>query len=171
MAVTGSMAALAMYQANEEANAAIDSDEFQAKQARFNQELNEIRAQELIAQSKDDILDRQDQVSKMLGTQRVNLAAQGIDIDSDAALQVQIETKEDGTEDVATIKNNAWKEAWGMEVQSQNEVMNAEMRVNEAEVNKFNSLVSAGAQGASQMYGGYSKSSQRSITQGRPKFS
>lgn len=61
------------------------------------------------------------QVRSMLGTQRANLAANGIDPDSGTALALQDETVGFGETDAMTIRYNAAREAWGFGVSANNE--------------------------------------------------
>lgn len=55
-------------------------------------------------------------VRRLAGSQRARLAAQGIDIDTGSALDVQLETYGLGELDALTIRNNAKREAWGYRV-------------------------------------------------------
>jgi hypothetical protein len=41
------------------------------------------------------------------------MGAQGIDLESGSALDIQQETASLGAEEALNIKNNAWREAWG----------------------------------------------------------
>lgn len=59
-------------------------------------------------------------VRQLRGSQRAALAAQGIDVDSGDAADIQVETERMGTIDAETIKSNAWREAWGYKVQAVN---------------------------------------------------
>lgn len=60
---------------------------------------------------------RQD-VSRLQGSQRARLAAQGIDIDTGSAGYLQSETAVIGEVDALTIRNNAAREAWGFKMQA-----------------------------------------------------
>lgn len=55
---------------------------------------------------------------KMVGAQRARLAAQGIEVDSGSAQEIQEETAMVTAEDAMTVKNNAWREAWGFKVEA-----------------------------------------------------
>jgi hypothetical protein len=57
--------------------------------------------------------------SAVSGAQKVAAAAQGVDINSGSAAALQKETEQLSEIDIQTIKNNAWKEAWGFKVQSE----------------------------------------------------
>jgi hypothetical protein len=47
---------------------------------------------------------------------RAAAAAQGIDVDQGSSAQIQSDIQKMGALDVNTIKNNAWREAWGYRV-------------------------------------------------------
>jgi hypothetical protein len=53
-----------------------------------------------------------------VGSQRAALAAQGINIEGGSALDVQRESAEIGAINELTIKNNAWREAFGYRTQA-----------------------------------------------------
>jgi hypothetical protein len=57
---------------------------------------------------------------QMIGAQRAGMAAQGIDIASGTALDVQASTAYVGELDALTVRNNAAREAWGYQVEAGN---------------------------------------------------
>lgn len=57
-------------------------------------------------------------VRGLVGSQRAASAAQGIEIDSGSALDVQLESVGIGELDALTIRNNAAREAWGYKVEA-----------------------------------------------------
>lgn len=48
-----------------------------------------------------------------IGKQRAMLAASGVEVSSGSALDIQASTAEQGALNALTIRNNAWREAWG----------------------------------------------------------
>lgn len=58
------------------------------------------------------------QANQIAGTQRASYAAQGVDVGSGTALDVQNQTDELGNIDAETVRTNAWREAWGYRVQA-----------------------------------------------------
>lgn len=107
-----------MYQAKKGADAERIHSQYEANQAEFNAMLNEMRVEDLNVQADKDAIQRQKDISQMIGSQKVNLAAQGIDIDSDVAMKIKEDTEEIGRQDVLAIRNNAWKAAMGIEFES-----------------------------------------------------
>lgn len=57
------------------------------------------------------------QTNQTIGSERVNAAAQGVDVNSGSALDVQADAAYLGELDALTIRKNAAKEAWGYRVQ------------------------------------------------------
>lgn len=55
---------------------------------------------------------------RLVGEQRVALAAQGVEIDSGSALQLQEETAGLAAQEALTTRNNAWREAWGYKTEA-----------------------------------------------------
>lgn len=55
---------------------------------------------------------------KLQGSQRAAFAAQGIDPNAGSAADIQEETEVMGALDALTVKNNAWREAWGYRAQA-----------------------------------------------------
>ncbi|WP_313338504.1 virion core protein, T7 gp14 family [Stutzerimonas nitrititolerans] len=66
-------------------------------------------------------------VGQLIGTQRAGFAANGIDVNSGTAAEIQDDTAEIGEFDALTIANNAAREAWGYRVGADNDRMNAKM--------------------------------------------
>lgn len=86
-----------------------------AAQFRIKQSFLEMKAEEALYLGDKEAQEYRKKVSKFKGQQRATLAAQGISVDSGTAADLQQETADQGALDVLTIKNNAFKEAFGME--------------------------------------------------------
>ncbi|MHA6476191.1 virion core protein, T7 gp14 family [Stutzerimonas sp. KH-1] len=67
------------------------------------------------------------QVGQLIGSQRTGFAANGIDVNSGTAAEIQDDTAAFGEFDALTIANNAAREAWGYRVGAQNDLMNGRM--------------------------------------------
>lgn len=59
--------------------------------------------------------------NRLAGTQRANLAAQGIDVNSGSALDAQVDSQVQARLDANEMTSSAWRQAWGMEAQAENE--------------------------------------------------
>jgi hypothetical protein len=98
----------------------------------LNAGVHDFNAAALELQSKDAITrgqEAEDQFRKQLkgviGTQRAQFAAQGIDVGTGSAVDVQKDTAYQGELDALTIRTNAAREAWGFTVQAQGETLQA----------------------------------------------
>lgn len=79
-----------------------------------------------------------------VGSQRAALAAQGIDISSGSALDVQVNTADLAEIDIMTIKNNAAREAWGYNVQASDSMTQAAMTEKAGSNKSRNTLLTGG---------------------------
>jgi hypothetical protein len=57
-------------------------------------------------------------VRQLIGSQRATMGAQGIDLGSGSALDLQLEAAGMGELDATTIRNNARRQAWGFSVEA-----------------------------------------------------
>lgn len=105
-----------------QSNALKQQGEYQKMMAGFNARLSEIQAQDAIDRGEVEATRLKKQTKQLVGEQRASLAAQGIDINSGSAYDVQQDAKEAAVVDTMTIRNNAAREAWGYKVQAQNSV-------------------------------------------------
>lgn len=92
--------------------------EFEALQAETNARYASLRAKEMIQQGNKLAATNDRKIKKLLGSQRANLAAQGISINSGSAADVQQQTIDYGRYDSENIRNNAWRQAFGLKQQS-----------------------------------------------------
>lgn len=88
------------------------------------------------------------QTTAAIGTQRAGFAANGVDVNSGSAANIQDDTAQLGEFDALTIRNNAAREAWGYRTQSSTYRQSAVTAQQSAKNNMFGSLLGAGAQGA-----------------------
>lgn len=102
------------------ATAARRQGSYEAELHRRNAEVAEIQAQDALARGDRDAGRHRRAVGGLVGSQRAALAAQGLDIDSGSALDIQAESVAMGELDALTIRNNARREAWGFRVQASN---------------------------------------------------
>ena len=115
--VAGAMAGLQFMEAKHNAAAQKRAAKFQAMQMRFNSVLIGMEKREVLEQSEDAVRARESVVKQMIGAQKAGFAGQGVDVSSEVALAFKQQEHEFGANDVATIRNNAWREAMGLEIQ------------------------------------------------------
>ncbi len=82
------------------------------------QRFAELQAEETIRQGQKAESQQRQRTRKLIGSQRVALAAQGIDIQSGSAFEIQSETDALGALDAATVRNNAARGALGLRFQA-----------------------------------------------------
>jgi len=152
------MGGLQMVQGMEEAKAMKQQAEFNAKQSEFNASLVKYQQEDLQAESEEAVFQREQQINQMVGSQKVSLAAQGIEVEGEIGETLEQEERLIGLEDVQAIKNNAWRESMGLEIKKQDMLSSAKaMRIegeSRANARKMQGMMSgAGSmlRGASQM--------------------
>lgn len=91
----------------------------------FNAAALEGQAADAIARGKqtEDLFRKQ--LHQTIGSQRASFAAQGVEISSGSAEQVQEDTAYQGELDALTIRTNAAREAWGFRVAAEGETLQA----------------------------------------------
>jgi len=90
--------------------------EYSASVAESNARIMAIKAQDAIVRGDKAALKARQATKLLIGDQRAAMGAQGIDLESGSALDIQKETASLGAEESLNIKNNAWREAWGYRV-------------------------------------------------------
>lgn len=111
------LAGLSYLESKSNADALRRQAQFEANQMEFNAELLGAYSADIEAQGRRDIVLREQQVRQMLGDQKAAFAAQGIDLSSEVVQNLSADELQTGIEDVQAIKNNTWKEVFGIEVQ------------------------------------------------------
>ena len=130
---------------------------WESSQMEQNAKLMDFRAKESERMGEKQAQQRAMQIKKLQGRQRAVAAAQGVEVHSGSALDVQTETAGLGALDIATIRNNAWREAWGYKVEGTNLRSSANMTRIAAKQNARNTLVTGGMTAATQFASGWAK--------------
>lgn len=89
-----------------------------AKRADDNARVKLLQAEEAKYQGREAMVAHGRAVSSLLGKQRASTAAQGIVVDEGSARDIQDETSELASEDLARIRVNAARQAMGFELES-----------------------------------------------------
>lgn len=117
---------------------------FVQQQYESNRQIAEIQSQDAIRRGEKDASDHRKRVRRLIGAQRAALAAQGIEVNDDSALDIQLDTAGEGAMDELTIKNNAWRESWGYRVQANDYAMRGAMAASAARNESRNTLLTGG---------------------------
>jgi hypothetical protein len=121
---------------------------YQERVQEFNARMAEKQADLIIQKSAKDANQVRLQGDQVLGKQRVNFAAQGIDINSGSALAIQDETVARSKEDARTVINNAYLEAIGIRYDAVNQRSQGGMARVAANARANTSLINGGIEGA-----------------------
>ena len=105
------------YAAGETAKA---ESEAQAQAMEANAKTAEIQAHDSVERGGQEELKLRRQMAQTRGTQRSMMAAQGVDINSGSALDVQNASIAEGEHDAEVIRFNAARQRWGYINQAQN---------------------------------------------------
>lgn len=92
--------------------------EYEKQAFETNVKLSEIQADDAIRKGDREASQYKKKVKGTIGAQRAAYAAQGIDVGTGSASEIQEDTAAVGAENELMIKNNAWREAFGYRVQA-----------------------------------------------------
>lgn len=91
---------------------------YEAQQLEANARLANLQAEDATSRGKVEANRQRLATRRLIGSQRAALAAQGIEVDSGSALQLQADTAALGAQDALQIESNAYREAWGHRMQA-----------------------------------------------------
>lgn len=121
---------------------------YERQQLYGNAMVTDLQAKQALAQGQRAAQDVRQGTKGLIGAQRAAMAAQGIDVNRDSALEIQTDTAAQGAKDAETAKANAWREAWGYRVESMNARGQASMESLAYKGRRSNSLIMGGLQTA-----------------------
>lgn len=137
-------AGVGVYNAVQQADAGKQESDFNAEQANRNARLANTQADDAIARGDVEAKTLKSKIGQVVGTQRAGFASQGVDVNNGSAAQVQDDTRTLIERDATTIKNNAWREAWGYRMEAQNYTGTASMIKTAGENRYKNTLLTGG---------------------------
>jgi hypothetical protein len=124
-------------------------------QSEVNAKVAEGQASDAIRRGEREAMAQKAKVRQTMGAQRAAQAAQGIDIGSDSAIGVVGDTAYYGEIDVQTIKNNAYREAFGYKQQASNIRSQGRLDYIASRAEAKSSLLTGGMQAASYASGAW----------------
>lgn len=130
----------------EQAKAQQLQGQWQRQQYDFNQRVAGLQADDATRRGDYAANQVEKKVNQTQGAQRSAAAANGVDVTSGSAAQLQDDTRQAGTQDEMTIRNNAWREAWGYKVQATNYGNQGAMSYAAGQRGATNSLLTGGMQ-------------------------
>lgn len=127
-----------------QSQAAKGQAEYSSRMADLNAQIADFQAEDAIQRGNREANSVRRQASEALGEQKVNLAAQGIDIGVGSAAQTQQDTLLLGEHDAMTVQNNATREAFGFKVQAADYRAKGKFALLAGENESRNSLLTGG---------------------------
>jgi hypothetical protein len=167
VAVVSSVASAAMQgvQSAQNADAAKQAADYNAQVANNNATIASQQRSSALQQGEVESQNAMRKQAQMIGDQRAEMSANGIDITQGSAQDILASTKFLGGIDVNTIQSNAARQAWGYEVQSMNDKSTAVMETWKA--NSINpSQIGAMAAGSSLLSSIGSAASSYAVSKG-----
>jgi hypothetical protein len=149
-------AATTMFASYTDSQAQMSAGKFNRDQARRNAGLMSLQAQEIEERGQKESNLHRRKVRGMVGSQRAALAAQGIDVGSGTALDVQGETAYLGEMDAQQIKENAMLEAYGLRSKARNLMSQSRYDYKAAKFGSRATLLAGGMKAATQAAEEYS---------------
>jgi hypothetical protein len=113
--------------------------------ARAFEKEGERLAEDAILRGEQDVRSYGFDLSRLLGSQRTAGAAQGIDTTQGSLAQITAQTEAFGAEDIAMIRENAMREAYGLRQGARNQAQNLRANANTAFAGAFGTVLNAGA--------------------------
>lgn len=110
---------LSLKGAADEASALRKQGDYQKDMYDFNSKIAQLQAEDAIRRGDREAVRYEKKGQQAIGASRAALAAQGVDVSSGSALDVQTDIAEQAAVGAVTIRNNAWREAWGYKVQAE----------------------------------------------------
>lgn len=139
-----------------QASAAEAQGDYQNTMSQINASFADRQAEDAIKRSIKDSGDVKKTASELAGEQRVAFAAQGTDVNSGTAADVQLGTEYQGIEAAKTVRNNAIREALGFKTQALDSRNQGAMGKIAARNSATNSILTSGLQGLSMFRKGVS---------------
>jgi hypothetical protein len=118
--------------------------EYKQKVFEMNTQLAEYQADDALKRGTKEAAAQHRRGNQMVGEQRASLAAQGVEVDYGSAADVQRETEMMSKLDEISIKNNAFREAWGYKTQAVDYATRGQMAKLAGENEFRNTLVTGG---------------------------
>ncbi len=148
MAVAAVTLAAAGYSAYSQVQAA----NAQQKLADKNADLIDKQATDAVNRGEMDARQERTRTSQVRAAQRVAFATQGVDVGSGTAADLQSQTGELGAINQAQIRDNAFREAWGLNAQASNQRLGGRYAAAAGTNNAIGTAIGGVGQGAEAYY-------------------
>lgn len=129
---------------------------YEKSQYDINSRFARLQAEDAEARGNQNSANLKKNVKKTIGSQRAALAAQGIEVDTGSAAEVQTDTAILGAMDAMTIRNNAHREAFGYRVQASDYARRGELTLQSAKQQAKSTILTGGLKSLSDFGMAYS---------------
>ena len=129
--------------------------DYQQDTYKLNARLAQVQARDAIFRGQQAARRYGEQAAKLMGTQRVRAAAQGISVSEGSPAELQAETVRISMMDALQIENNAWREAMGYRAQAVGELAKGAMARAQAQARATETLTTRAVQIAGNVMGRY----------------
>lgn len=140
-----------------QAKALKNQAKFEENQANFNAEMADLNAVDATYRGDRKANEIKRNARRIKGAQRSGFASQGVLVDSGSAADITSDTQDLSEQDILTVKNNAWREAFGFRTQASNYRIQGRMAMAAAKTNIGSTLLTGGMMGASSFVRGYNQ--------------
>lgn len=147
------MAGVQMFSAFNQAEAGKQQSEFELAQLGTNARLADLDADEILRRGQEDVRQLNRRRADIRGEQRVQVAAQGIDLNSGSVQAVMDDTDAMAAADERTFVNNTWRAAFGKRMEANQYRQAAAFGRRNAMNNYQNTLLSGGLNAAGTIIG------------------
>lgn len=151
----GTGAAASLSNAYTQGAAASSQGRYEAAGLRWNARMAELNAGDAIARGQLEAVKVGRSARRLQGSQRAAFAAQGVDVSTGSAADIVAETGQLAQEDIRTITNNAWREAFGFKAEALQLEAKARMAKVVARYEKTTTLATGGMSAARELLKGY----------------
>lgn len=124
------------------------------KVAKVNAGISERAGRDAVKRGNIDADEQRQQTGQVLGAQRAAFAANGVDVNSGSAGQVQNDTAALGELDALTLVNNAAREAYGYQVQAMDQRQQGKLAKYKGKMDAIGSILGGVEKGATMGMGG-----------------
>lgn len=129
--------------------------DYQRSQGEMNASLAERQAQDAIERGRTDAGAAHRKTNALAASQKVAMAAQGLDVSSGSPSETIESTRAVGAVEEMNIRTNAWREAWGYKVNAINERSQGEMAQIAGDGAAKQTLLAGGMQAVGYGVGGF----------------
>ncbi len=130
-----------------EAEALRKKGEYEKQIYDINSNMADIQAGDAIRRGDAEAGEVRNNAKRIAGAAKSSYAGQGVDVNSGSAGDTQAEILLSSEKDVATVKSNAWREAFGYKAQALNSRMQGNLAAMGAKNQANNTILSAGLKG------------------------